>query len=305
MARPWTPEIPITSRQARRLIEGHFPELSPARVVLLGGGWDNTVFLVNGEWVFRFPRRHIAVGLMQAEAAVLPRLAPHLPLPIPVPRFVTKPDSGVPPLFSGYRWIEGTPSCRADLDADGRGRLAIPLAGFLRTLHGMSYAEASDWGLPGDRFRRLDLESRKAPLVRVLESLQQAGITGGPAPWRRILEGTPRSYRSEQTVLVHGDLHGCQLLISEEGRLSGVIDWGDVHLGDPAVDLAVAWSSFPAPGREEFRRAYGEVPEQCWQMARFRALFTTVMLAGYARQRADEVLLQECCRGLSFLLEET
>ena len=54
----------------------------------MGAGWDNTAYLVNGEWVFRFPRRTIAVPLLEAEGRVLPKLAPRLPLSDSAPRMV-------------------------------------------------------------------------------------------------------------------------------------------------------------------------------------------------------------------------
>lgn len=76
---------------AGRLIARRFPELRGAPVERLASGWDNTVFLVGGDWVFRFPRRQMAIPGVEREIAVLPVLAPRLPLPVPVPRFAGAP----------------------------------------------------------------------------------------------------------------------------------------------------------------------------------------------------------------------
>lgn len=79
---PWSPERVVDAELARELIESRFPRLAPARVEPLGEGWDNSVFAVNGAWVFRFPRRQLAVPLIEAELRLLPSLPP---LPVPVP----------------------------------------------------------------------------------------------------------------------------------------------------------------------------------------------------------------------------
>jgi aminoglycoside phosphotransferase (APT) family kinase protein len=85
MNRPWSPDHAVSEAQARALIEAQFPALAPVAVTPFGAGWDNTVFLVNDTYVFRFPRREIAVACMEAEIRVLPGLVGRLPLAIPVP----------------------------------------------------------------------------------------------------------------------------------------------------------------------------------------------------------------------------
>ena len=75
--------------------------LSGHAIAPLGAGWDNTAYLVNDTWVFRFPRRSIAVELLRNEAALLPALAPRLPLPIPQPCYLGEPDGRYPWCFAG------------------------------------------------------------------------------------------------------------------------------------------------------------------------------------------------------------
>jgi aminoglycoside phosphotransferase (APT) family kinase protein len=89
---PWTPEKAVGPELARALIALQFPELAPVLLVSMGAGWDNTAYLVNGTWVFRFPRRWVAANLIRMEAAILPAIAQRLPLSVPVPCFLGQPD---------------------------------------------------------------------------------------------------------------------------------------------------------------------------------------------------------------------
>lgn len=82
MSRPWAPEIVITPDAAKQLIESQFPQLIPVELEFFGKGWDNSAFLVNQEYVFRFPRRQMGADCMASEIAVLPKLAANLSLSI-------------------------------------------------------------------------------------------------------------------------------------------------------------------------------------------------------------------------------
>ncbi len=299
--RPWDPETPISTLAAARTIESQFGELAPARVELLGEGWDNTVFLVNGTWVFRFPRRRVAVRLVETEFAVLPRLAERMTIAVPIPVYLGAPTEAFPSVFLGYRRIPGSSACRVPLSASQRTRLAVPLAEFLRHLHEIPCREAEGWGVLPDRLNRLAFGSRQAKTLAGLEQLKRAGMVQETKSWRQLAEQIPDDFIASRSTLVHGDLHACQLLLTRRATLSGIIDWGDLHLGDPAVDLALAWSFLPAPARRRFRQAYGEIPESRWLMARQRALFTTVILAGYALEKRDDDLAGECSQALQHL----
>src|ERR1051325_5337835 len=83
----WDADVALTQRQAGRLVEAQFPDLAPASLELLGEGWDNWAYLANGAFVFRFPRRALGAKLIANECRSLPCIAPHLPLPIPLPLY--------------------------------------------------------------------------------------------------------------------------------------------------------------------------------------------------------------------------
>jgi aminoglycoside phosphotransferase (APT) family kinase protein len=86
---PWCPEHVVDADLAREMVEARFPQLMPARVEPLGAGWDSTAYLVNEVWVFRFPRRSVAVSCLEQETRLLPSVAPRVPLPVPVPELAT------------------------------------------------------------------------------------------------------------------------------------------------------------------------------------------------------------------------
>ncbi len=79
----WAPDLDVSPEQARDLIAVQFPQIAPRSVERFGAGMDNLAYLVDEKYVFRFPRRAIAVPLLETEAAILPLIAPHLPVPIP------------------------------------------------------------------------------------------------------------------------------------------------------------------------------------------------------------------------------
>jgi len=271
--KPWAAEVAVDAGLASALIEEQFPQLAPAQVRTLGEGWDNAVFLVNGTWVFRFPRRAVAAPLIETELRVLPRIAPALPLPVPVPELRGSPGRRFPWTFAAHRLLPGCTADRAALTDAQRIEAAAPLGHFIRALHALSPD-----GLEGDRIRRLDAQRLRREIRGRLS--RAPGFVDDPV----------REAREE--VLVHGDLHARQLLV-DGGRLCGVIDWGDAHRGDRAVDLAVAHSFLPAEGRERFRAAYGPIDEETWKLARLRAAHVSAALFSYARDIEDLPLAAE------------
>jgi aminoglycoside phosphotransferase (APT) family kinase protein len=292
-APPWTAERTVSPELARDLIEKQFPELAPVRAESPSEGWDNIAYLVNGTYIFRFPRRTIAVDLIRTEAKVLPVIAPRLPLSIPVPVFLGHPDERFPWPFAGYRRISGETACRADLDEEQRIRAAEPLARFLSALHQVPVEEAERAGAGPDTLGRTDVERRRAMCIERLDSLRTKGLLDDIRPLRTIAEAMPSDLPPGGRVLVHGDFYVRHVLVDGRGLPCGVIDWGDVHLGDPALDLSIAHGFLPPAARGAFRAAYGPIPEGTWRMARFRALFMAVVLLLYGADVGDAALVRE------------
>src|ERR1022692_2846024 len=151
----WTAEVVVTPRLATELIHEQFPQVSAQHVTVLATGWDNTAFVVDGQWLFRFPRREIAVPGVQREITVLPRLAVVLPLPIPDPHFVGQPSARYPWPFFGARLLPGGELADSGLADSARAGAAAAVGHFLRMLHDpvlVGLVNSAD--LPVDPMRR-------------------------------------------------------------------------------------------------------------------------------------------------------
>jgi aminoglycoside phosphotransferase (APT) family kinase protein len=290
----WSPEIVVDEALARRLLAEQFPELDAADLQLAGEGWDNTAWLVDRRWLFRFPRRAQALDGVRRELAVLPGLAPLLPLSVPRPLFVGQPGPEFPWPFFGGPVVPGRELADAGLDDDARAALARPLGRFLRALH----SARLDVELPVDPLRRADMG------YRVAMARQRLAELGGPPDGAEdVLEAALALPPSERLSIVHGDLHLRHVLV-EDGRLSGVIDWGDVCHADPAIDLPLVWSTLPATARPEFLDEYGEVPPDGLLRARVLSIFLCAVLAVHARHEGLERLEREAVAGLERTLTD-
>lgn len=291
--RPWRSRHELDAKAAAALLAARFPDLAHLRVRPLAEGWDNTAFLVGDEWVFRFPRRDLAAPLLAVECAVLPRIAPRLPLSIPVPERVAGPTGSYPYPFAGYRRLAGETACHLAPGAAARVACATPLADFLATLHALPAAEAAALGAPPDQLRRLDVERRASRARARWGEARRAGAALPGGLLDAVLADLPEAWEPSGDTLVHGDLYARHVLLDERLRPCGVIDWGDLHVGDPAVDLAIAWSFLPARGRARFRAAYGSIDEDRWRIARLRALGHALETLVYGIDVGDPFLVRE------------
>ena len=212
---------------------------------------------------------------------------------------VGRPTEEFPWLFAGYALLPGRTACSAALTEDQRMALAEPLGRFLAALH--SLPGAASFGAPPDRLGRLNLAKRRPQTREGLDRLAGMDLIDSPAPWLGIIEAVEGRQPGAALVLIHGDLYARHLLVDEQGRLCGVIDWGDVHLGDPALDLSISHSFLPTAAHAAFRNAYGKIDAETWTLARFRALAHTVTLMPYARETGDADLLREARLSLAHL----
>jgi aminoglycoside phosphotransferase (APT) family kinase protein len=298
----WAPEHEVTAEAAAALIAGGFPELDGAPVEPLATGWDNTVFLVGGEWVFRFPRRRIAVPGIEREIAVLPVLAPRLPLPVPVPCFAAEPSAAFPWPFWGARMIPGSELAEVRPSDEERVPLAARIGAFLRALHEPALAADAGAGaaLPIDPLGRANPARRASLTNRRLEALTGLGVwEPDQAVTGFLADAAGWSAPAGDPVLVHGDLHVRHLLLDPGGRAAGVIDWGDVCLADPAVDLSIAYAGFDGAARAALLAEYGPVPPDRSRAARVLALNISAALAEWAAATGRRTLLAESLAGVA------
>lgn len=237
------------------LVEQH-PALADQSVVVVGHGWDNTIARLGEQWMVRLPRRAAAAELIRNEQRWLPQLAPALPLAVPVPWLIGKPSSRFPWSWSVCRWLPGASAAVAP-PCDPTAATNT-LAAFLAALHHPAPADA-----PINPFRGVALPARADAVAQRVASLR--GVVDGrhtadvwtdlssTPPW----QGPP--------LWLHGDLHPANML-TVDGALSAVIDFGDITSGDPATDLAVAWMLFDKADRAEFRDV-AAIDDDTWRRA--------------------------------------
>ena len=279
----WSAEVTVDEPLARGLIADQFPELAAESLELLGVGWDNTAWLVDDRWVFRFPRRSVAIPGFERELEALPQLARRLPLPIPDPVFVGRPTGEFPWPWFGAAQVPGREPL--GLDDAARAALAGPLGRFLRALHDAPLID----GLPHDPMGRADMAVRVPKTLEQLEPVEAAGLWRATDAVQRLFEAAHALPPSETKVVLHGDLHFRHLLVDDRGAASGVIDWGDMSCGDPAIDLSLVFSLVPAAAHADFLAAYGPVREDQLVRARVLAinLCSVLLLYGHTEGMGD------------------
>jgi aminoglycoside phosphotransferase (APT) family kinase protein len=289
----WTAELVVDEPLVRSLL-AQFPELDPQSLRPFAEGWDYSIWAVDERWAFRFPRREMAVAGTRREIAVLPELAPLLPIPVPDPIFVGEPADGFPWPFFGSALLPGRELADADLDDPARVEVGRALALFLRVLHDAEI----EYELPIDSNRRADMKTRVPKTREQLADLEAEGIWRSPESVDRLLDEAERLADSQVSAVVHGDLHFRQVLVDGNARPTGVIDWVDVCRSDPAIDLSMLWIYFPAEGREAFLDEYGPVSDEQLVRARVVALSLSAALAHYGHGEGFLAIEREALAGL-------
>jgi aminoglycoside phosphotransferase (APT) family kinase protein len=236
----------IDAELVRRLVAVQFPRWAdlPVRPVARQG-WDNRTFRLGEALSVRLPSARHYEAAIEKEQRWLPRLASHLPLPIPAPVEVGAPGEEYPWRWSVGSWLAGETADVATI-AD-RTRFAADLAAFLAALHridastGPPAGRHSFWR--GGPLATYDAETRAA-LTKVGDRIDNAAADVWDAALAAACDGPP--------VWVHGDLAPGNLLVWDR-RLGGVIDFGQTCVGDPACDLTIAWTFFDGESRATFR----------------------------------------------------
>jgi aminoglycoside phosphotransferase (APT) family kinase protein len=298
----WTADWTVDSDLAKSLIEESFPALAPALVEPFGEGWDNHAFLVNHSLVFRFPRRKIAASIIETEIRLLPWLSSLLPLQIPNPRYAGASSAHYPCSFAGYPLIAGRVLSAGNIEEQDRSEIARSLGEFFAALHRVPSEQARARGAGTDELGRLDTNRRKLTAMERAESLKSSGVDIEPGRVRELLDSLPVISQPRTDTLVHGDLHAGQMIVNDSRELVGIIDWGDVHLGDPAVDFAAVHALLPRHIQRHFLEAYGSVDPSSWMAARGRAIVHTIALAAQAVDVGDKRTMAEAQRSLDHLL---
>jgi len=265
-------EIETDSRLVRRLLRHQFPHWADLPIEMVPSyGTDHDIYRLGDHLAARLPRIGWATEQAAKEAQWLPRLAPHLPLAVPLQVAMGQPAEGYPFDWSVYEWLPGE---NANGTIDDLNRAAVDLASFVKALRNVDAAGAHP-RRPG---------ARGAPLAELDEQVRRSiadlgdRVDGDAAvrSWEESLNALP--WGGEE-MWVHGDLLPGNLLVVG-GRLSAVIDFGGLNVGDPACDLQPAWNVFDGDSRTRYR-AELQVDDASWLRGRGWALYQAVSALPY------------------------
>lgn len=268
-------EVEIDEQLVRRLLRDQAPHLADLPLSPFLNGWDNAIWRLGDDLAVRIPRRLLGAPLVEHEQRLLPAIAPLLPIPVPTPVVSGRPVEGlypwswsvVPWSWSVVPWYDGE---RAATHPP-RPSEAARLGAFLAAVH-----DVPPVGAPSNPFREGPLslradrvaeraaalaDSADSALVQVATGAYSAGLAAREA---------------DAPVLVHGDLHP-RNVITRDGILAAVIDWGDTTAADPALDLATAWWLFEPEHHGDVWAAYGDVGRDLWLRSRAWAAYFGLM----------------------------
>jgi aminoglycoside phosphotransferase (APT) family kinase protein len=266
-------EVETDAMLVRRLLAAQFPQWADLPIEPIHSvGTDNALYRLGADMVVRLPRTPGAVGGVDKDLRWMPKLAPLLPVSIPVPLAKGAPAEGYPWEWGIYSWLEGeNPGIDGVVDDDS---LTRDLVRFVDALQQVDLPG----GPPSHRGGPLAVrdEAARSALAELESMIDTDAAT---AAWEEALEvpgwsGPP--------VWVHGDLLPGNLLL-QAGRLTGVIDWSVLGVGDPACDMVIAWGLLPPAARDSFRAALG-VDDATWARGRGWALSISLIALPYYKE---------------------
>lgn len=265
-------EIRTDPELLRRLLAAQFPQWAELPIELVDSyGTDHDIYRLGDELSARLPRIGWATGQAALERRWLPEMAPQLPLAVPVQLAAGRPAEGYPYEWSVYRWLPGT---NANSPIDDLELAAVDLAGFIAALRSIDTTGAPA-RLPGRRGAPL-AENDEAVRTSIAALGDRIDGDAAERAWQESL--TAPVWGSRETW-VHGDLLPGNLIVND-GRLTAVIDFGSLGVGDPACDLQPAWNVFAGPSRRRFRAELG-VDDASWLRGRGWALCQAVVALPY------------------------
>ncbi|MCU1645587.1 MAG: aminoglycoside phosphotransferase [Nocardia sp.] len=243
-------EIEVTAELVRDLLRDQHPDLADYRVRLGARGWDNQLWRLGDDLAVRLPwATGSADALLYKEYAWMPALAPSLPLPVPVPQRFGEPSERFPHPWIVTTWVPGVPADRAPVARAAES--ATALAAFVTALHQPAAQQA-----PTGRDRGGPPAEYSEGFAAQLASATGLGLIRDPEAVRAVWEQAAAAPDWDGPPLwLHGDLHPANVLTAE-GTICGVIDFGDLCAGDPACDLAAAWILLPDSAIGLFHDSY-------------------------------------------------
>jgi aminoglycoside phosphotransferase (APT) family kinase protein len=265
-------KFPVDVALVERLVAKQFPQWAGLAVrPVANDGWDNWTFHLGERMKVRLPSAMGYSEQAEKEAIWLPRLAPHLPLPVPAPIGIGKSTAEFPCAWSIYGWLDGEPTTRAAIDDPVQ--FGWDVAKFLTALQRI---DAAGGPPPGQHNFQRGADPMVAYGAEARRSVDQLdAVIDAPAA-HEVLDAAQAAKITTAPMWIHGDIAVGNLLV-REGRLAAVIDFGGCGVGDPACDLVITWVFLEGAAREAFRSSV-MADEPMWARARAWALWKAALL---------------------------
>ena len=291
----------ISRESARQVLRSQFPSVDASSIELLGEGWDFRAFVVDGRWIFRFPKSRESEQRLLTELRFLEDVAALLPLSVPRYLFCGTPAEWFPYHFAGYAMLPGTPAMSVELSHSALIAVAVQLGRFLGSLHRFEVAHAISLGLRScidDDTIRAAREGALTDLASVRQTVDD-NLYQRCATFLRDDSRLPPEDEGPLRVL-HNDLGDEHVLVqAETGVVTGVIDWTDAAVGDPALDFARLWAWQGEAFTKVMLDEYGLPADPLMlDRIRYRGVCTAVGTLFYGWRSGDD---QYCNSGLAWL----
>jgi aminoglycoside 2''-phosphotransferase len=278
----------------QRIIAACFPELAIEHCAMHSEGWDSVAVAVNDDLIFRFPKRQNVEPQYQVERRLLPALAGALPLPIPDVAFFWPGGTAYPRIFIGHHLIHGAQLAAEHLTPGRIDEIARQLGQFLSALHRFPIEQAAQLGVPpGDQaaWRRRHQDQFEQIQSRVLPLLGQDAQARTMRDWQAFLDDGVHF----QATLIHDDLAAEHILYDPaHGTVTGIIDWGDTAIGDPAIDFTGLLAAYGEDFMERVLAHYqSEIDASFRKRMRFYRDITPLNTVLFGLDTAQEQYVQE------------
>lgn len=275
MTHPWSEDVSYNLDIVKKLISEHTNFVINS-LVLLGSGWDNVVYLINNKFVIRLVKKEAGIEGSLAENSVL-KMIPKMP--IKTPNIINQGFYEEKWPWIIYPVIEGSPLYETNYCEQVLRSSSETLAQFLKILHAQNIQNYK--GLRGDFNNHMNVTKRIVFAEKKIQELSSLNIIQPKGIYYNLLdEVRALSEYPYNPTICHGDFKSAHILFYKQ-KLSGVIDWGDTHVGHPSTDLAVAYSFVHPSERERFKEIYGGTDEVIWKLTQFRAFWHSLAILEY------------------------
>ncbi|MFC1810557.1 aminoglycoside phosphotransferase family protein [Patescibacteria group bacterium] len=241
-------------RKYLKKIQKEFPNHKWKSFKFLTHGWDHDVIILDNKWVFRFPKNNYAKKLFKNELRLMRFLNKKLTINIPNYTYIAKDKS-----FAGYKYMKGKEFkpwiYKNKVKTKNKRKIMNQFIKFYNEVHAIN----------PDIFKKFEVKDfdPKKDLLKLYRNVKKLVY---PKFNKKEIQITDEFFakikaldlKNVQNVFVHGDIHYSNMIIKEDySELSGIIDFTDRIISDPALEFAYLWDYGPKFVKEVYKKYKG------------------------------------------------